>query len=66
MNVNSGNQAVPQNDFPSSSKAVVAIVVASYKAATSRGKKAKLSFTSISPAQDIPNFPNNVVNILDG
>ena len=39
MDVNSGNQAVPQSDFPSSSKVVAAIVVASDKAATSRGQK---------------------------
>ncbi|KAJ7000965.1 hypothetical protein NC653_011427 [Populus alba x Populus x berolinensis] len=51
MDVNSGNQSVPQSDFPSSSKVVAAIVIVSDNAATSREKKkAKLSFTSISPA----------------
>ncbi|KAL3597160.1 hypothetical protein D5086_008797 [Populus alba] len=34
MDVNSGNQSVPQSDFPSSSKVVAAIVIVSDNAAT--------------------------------
>ena len=63
---NSGNQIVLQGASPSSSKAVATVVVANDTAATSRGKKAKLSPTSIPPAYDTSNTPTNVMHIIDG
>ncbi|KAJ6865221.1 hypothetical protein NC651_035712 [Populus alba x Populus x berolinensis] len=62
----SSNQVILQGASPSSSNAVETVVVAGDKAATSRGKKVKLSPTSISPMQDTSNTPNNVVHIIDG
>ncbi|KAJ6968844.1 hypothetical protein NC653_036732 [Populus alba x Populus x berolinensis] len=66
MDDHSSNQVILQGASPSSSNAVATIVVASDRAATNRGKKVKLSPTSIPLAHDTSNTINNVMHIIDG